>query len=82
MDCNGLPHDPLNTGNLKLQDGFVFTVGFLINPLHIENHNATEVGLRLQNKLEALPISRSCKGVLDTVKYKSPSISQRAFVKL
>jgi DNA-binding LytR/AlgR family response regulator len=41
---------------------------FLINPQHIEHHNASEVGLRLQNNLEVLPISRSYKGVLDAVK--------------
>ena len=41
---------------------------FLINPLHIEYHKSAEVGLRLQNKLEVLPISRSYKGVLDTLK--------------
>lgn len=41
---------------------------FLINPQHIEHHNASEVGLRLQNTLEVLPISRSYKGVLDAVK--------------
>ena len=41
---------------------------FLINPRHIEHHNASEVGLRLQNTLEVLPISRSYKGVLDAVK--------------
>ena len=41
---------------------------FLINPQHIEHHNASKVGLRLQNNLEVLPISRSYKGVLDVVK--------------